>query len=141
MPRRKNPQPSGDSPPQRELRPRSSAQAPNMAGSKSPRPSEDPPPQRQVRPRPSAQAQSLPTPDDRLSVIDSAAPSISLPVKKKVLPGVTDSCLHACPDACLDTCLGIGLGGAALAHTALPFLYLVALLAPPLFFRFVVLVK
>src|SRR2546423_12118096 len=55
-----------------------------MAGSKRSRPSEDPPPQRQVRPRSSAQAQSLPTPDDALSVADPAAPSISLPAEKKV---------------------------------------------------------
>ena len=44
-------------------------------------------------------------------------------------------------DSCLDACLGIRLGGAALGHTGLPLLYLVALLALPLFFRFVVLVK
>src|SRR4051794_20229658 len=89
MPRRKNPQPSGNPPPQRELRPQPSAQAPNMAGSKTSRPSEDPPPQRQVRPRSSAQAQSLPTPDNALSEADSAAPSIFLPshVEKKVPPG------------------------------------------------------
>ena len=41
-----------------------------MAGSKRSRPSEDPPPQRQVRPRSSAQAQSLPTPDNALSEAD-----------------------------------------------------------------------
>jgi hypothetical protein len=86
MPSRKNPQPPTDPPPQRKLRPRPrpSTQAPNMAGSKRSRPSEDPPPQRQVRPRSSAQAQSLPTPDDALSVADPAAPSISLPAEKKV---------------------------------------------------------
>src|SRR4051794_15780146 len=87
MPRRKNPQASRDPPPQRELRPRSSAQAPNMAGSKRSRPSEDPPPQRQVRPRSSVQAQSLPTPDDALSAADSAAPSTSLPAERRVPPG------------------------------------------------------
>ena len=77
MPRRKNPQPSGNPPPQRELRPRPSAQAPNMAGSKRSRSSEDPPPRKQARPRSSAQPQSLPTPDDALSVADSAAPPTS----------------------------------------------------------------
>ena len=94
MPRRKNPQPSENPPPQRELRPRSPVQVPNMAGSKRSRPSEDPPPQRQVRPRSSAQAQSLPTPDDALSVDDSAAsvddsapPPISLPAEKKAPAG------------------------------------------------------
>jgi hypothetical protein len=90
-----------------------------MAGSKRSRSSEDPPPQRQVRPRSSAQAPSLPTPslptpslptpslptpslptpclptpslptpglptpDDALSVADS---SISLPAEKKVPAG------------------------------------------------------
>ena len=58
-----------------------------MARSKRSRPSEDPPPQRQVRPRSSTQAQSLPTPDDALSVADSVAPSISLPAEKKVPAG------------------------------------------------------
>jgi hypothetical protein len=89
MVRHKNLQPSGDPPPQRELRSRSrpSAQAPNMAGSKRSRPSEHSPPQRQVRPRSFTQAQNLPTPDDALSVADSAAPSISLPAEKKVPAG------------------------------------------------------
>jgi hypothetical protein len=41
----------------------------------------------------------------------------------------------AVTDSCLDACLGTGLG----AHRVV-FLYLVALLALPLFFRFVVLV-
>src|SRR2546421_6626761 len=98
-----NPHPL-DPPPQKELRPRSSAQASSMAGSKRSRSSEDPPPQRQVRPRSSAQAPSLPTPslptpslpapslptpnlptpDDALSVADS---SISLSAEKKVPAG------------------------------------------------------
>src|SRR5436190_2509289 len=73
MPRPKNPQPSGDAPTQRELRPRPSAQAPNIAGSKRSLSSEDPPPRKQARPRSSVQPQSLPTPDDA----DSAAPPTS----------------------------------------------------------------
>jgi len=77
MPRPKNPQPSGDAPTQRKLRPRPSAQAPNIAGSKRSRSSKDPPPRKQARPRSSAQPQSLPTPDDALSVADSAAPPTS----------------------------------------------------------------
>src|SRR2546421_5774183 len=106
-----NPHPL-DPPPQKELRPRSSAQASSMAGSKRSRSSKDPPPQRQVRPRSSAQAPSLPTPslptpslptpslptpslptpslptpDDALSIADSAAPSTSLPAEKKVPAG------------------------------------------------------
>jgi hypothetical protein len=86
-----NPHPL-DPPPQRELRPRSSAQASSMARSKRSRSSKDPPLQRQVRPRSSAQAPSLPTPslptpDDALSIADSAAPSTSLPAEKKVPAG------------------------------------------------------
>src|SRR4051812_30154468 len=77
MPRPKNPQPSGDAPTQRELRPRPSAQAPNIAGSKRSRSSEDPPPRKQARPQSSGQPQSLPTPDDALSVANSAAPPTS----------------------------------------------------------------
>src|SRR3954451_3145447 len=91
MPSRKNPQPSRDPPSQREFRPRPSAQAPNIAGSKRSRPLEDPPHQRQVRPRSSAQAPSLPTPDDSLSVADSAAPSTSLPAERKVPRGVAQA--------------------------------------------------
>src|SRR2546429_8398618 len=89
MRRHKNPQPSGDSPSQRELRPRPSAQA----GSKRPRPSDDPPTQRRVRPRSSAQGPSLPTPDDALSVDDThsvtdpASSSTSSRAEKKVPAG------------------------------------------------------
>jgi hypothetical protein len=87
MARSKKSQLSGNPPPQKQVQPRSSARAPNVAGSKRSRPWEDPPPQRQVRPRSSAQAPSLPTPDDALSIADSAAPSTSLPAEKKVPAG------------------------------------------------------
>jgi hypothetical protein len=63
-----------------------------MAGSKRSQPSEDPPPQRRVRPRSSAQAPNLPTPDDALSVAelsaaDPGSSSTSSPAEKKVPTG------------------------------------------------------
>ena len=87
---------SGDPPPQRQARTRSSGSAqtlPDMTETKKRRPLEEPPFQRQVRPRSSAQIPSLPIPDDALSLVDSlsvggpAAPSTSLPAEKKVPAG------------------------------------------------------